>query len=118
MSGTVRVAACEEGRLAVGEIAGFTLSGWPVMLVRTADGFHALLDRCSHVGAPLSDGRLRRGAVQCARHGALFDVATGGCRPPSYPAIPVFPVAVEAGQVMVELPDRPPTVDELPVPFA
>jgi nitrite reductase/ring-hydroxylating ferredoxin subunit len=53
-------------------------------VVRVGDDFHAYVNRCPHVGAPLDlwpneflseDGSL----VVCATHGAVFEPGTGAC---------------------------------------
>ena len=51
--------------------------GARVALGRTADGFYAFDDRCTHKGGPLSDGVMICGTVQCPWHGSQFDVKTG-----------------------------------------
>jgi phenylpropionate dioxygenase-like ring-hydroxylating dioxygenase large terminal subunit len=56
-----------------------TVCGLPVALFRGADGAPAALeDRCPHRNAPLSAGRVRAGALECAYHGWRFDGA-GAC---------------------------------------
>lgn len=53
-------------------------NGDKVCLVRTAAGFCALADRCSHRDFPLSAGEVTpSGLVECSWHGAQFDPATG-----------------------------------------
>src|ERR1700738_341311 len=52
--------------------------GDAVALWRTAEGVHALRDRCAHREAPLSRGRgTADGGLQCAYHGWVYD--GGGC---------------------------------------
>lgn len=52
--------------------------GRRLCLVRRGDAVHALDDRCPHAEFPLSHGDLLAdGSVQCAWHGARFDVRTG-----------------------------------------
>ncbi|MES3035209.1 MAG: Rieske (2Fe-2S) protein [Gemmatimonadota bacterium] len=53
-------------------------SGDKVCLLRTAAGYCALADRCSHRDFPLSAGEVTPdGLIECAWHGAQFDPATG-----------------------------------------
>ena len=55
------------------------LHGTPVVVFRGAGGAPAALpDRCPHRFAPLSDGRVIDGHLQCPYHGWRFD-ATGRC---------------------------------------
>jgi phenylpropionate dioxygenase-like ring-hydroxylating dioxygenase large terminal subunit len=54
-----------------------TVQGIPLALFRGPDGLPgALEDRCPHRNAPLSAGRMRGGALECAYHGWRF--ASGG----------------------------------------
>ena len=70
--------ACRSERLRRGPLAT-TLLGVPLVLLRGQDGRPgALEDRCPHRNAPLSAGRLRGGALECAYHGWRFD-AGGAC---------------------------------------
>ena len=62
--------SCEAGRKPLGvERLGRRLVFW-----RTADGHpHAHLDRCPHLGAALSGGRICRGRLTCPFHGFEFN---------------------------------------------
>ncbi len=55
------------------------LYGTPLVLFRDGEGrAGALLDRCPHRNVPLSEGRVRDGALECAYHGWRF-ATDGGC---------------------------------------
>jgi phenylpropionate dioxygenase-like ring-hydroxylating dioxygenase large terminal subunit len=55
-----------------------TLHDVPLVLFRNAEGTPAILhDRCPHRHAPLSQGRVHHGEVECPYHGWSFDSA--GC---------------------------------------
>ncbi|MCB1136026.1 MAG: Rieske 2Fe-2S domain-containing protein, partial [Chlamydiia bacterium] len=57
----------------------FYFLGRPIVLFKTANGEPAaLLDRCSHRGAPLSEGRVEGNCVTCPYHGWSFD-PSGQC---------------------------------------
>jgi len=63
---------------------------------------YAFQDRCSHKDFPLSNGELVDCQVQCAWHGARFDIKTG--RALSLPAVkPIrtYEVKVEDGTIYV-----------------
>jgi nitrite reductase/ring-hydroxylating ferredoxin subunit/uncharacterized membrane protein len=51
--------------------------GRRIVLGRTADGFVAFDDRCSHRGGSLADGVLIGGVVQCPWHGSQFETRSG-----------------------------------------
>lgn len=96
-------------------IASIQADGWPLLIARMSDSFHALLDRCSHAASPLSNGRLRHGAIMCPLHGARFELATGKCIGGAYRAVRSFPVRVIDGWVEVAIPTERPGLTDLPV---
>lgn len=102
-----------------GHMRGVTVGGLSLVLVRRPDGtVSALRDRCPHMGAALSNGRLqplatgdRHGerelsdtdfVVRCPWHNYEFDVDSGRC-----PADPVnkrvrtYAILVEDGMIVV-----------------
>lgn len=99
----------EDGKLAT------KIAGWYVLVARTEDGFQAVNDRCTHQAALLSTGRIRRGAVMCALHGARFDLASGRCLGAAYRDLRKFALRLHDGMIEVSVPDQPPSMDELPV---
>src|SRR4051794_13031738 len=77
-----------------------------IAVVNCAGRLFAIEDRCSHDDGPLAEGVLHpdRCAIECPRHGSLFDLATG--RPttlPAYVPVDTFPVRVEDGIVRLEV---------------
>jgi nitrite reductase/ring-hydroxylating ferredoxin subunit/uncharacterized membrane protein len=52
----------------------------PLLVVSQPDGVKVIADRCSHRGAPLSDGEVADGCVTCPWHGSRFDLASGEVR--------------------------------------
>jgi phenylpropionate dioxygenase-like ring-hydroxylating dioxygenase large terminal subunit len=62
-----------------GKPRGVTLAGERVVLFRSAQGVHALLDRCPHRGVALSLGKVTRdGCLECPFHGWQFE-GSGAC---------------------------------------
>jgi len=67
---------------------------------------YAIEDRCSHDDGELMEGDVDcdERAVECPRHGSLFDLRTG--KPltlPAYAPVDTFPVSVEDGVIKVEV---------------
>jgi nitrite reductase/ring-hydroxylating ferredoxin subunit len=58
---------------------------------------------CTHAEFLMSDGTLRNdGTLECAWHGARFDCRSGRvCRGPAEDPLPVYPVRIEDGRVLV-----------------
>ena len=88
----------EDGVLAVNaadeELALFKLGG----------EVFALVDRCSHGAARLSDGYIEDGCVECPLHQGLVDIRSGEPRAePIVAAIRRFPARIRNGRIEVEL---------------
>jgi nitrite reductase/ring-hydroxylating ferredoxin subunit/uncharacterized membrane protein len=78
------------------------VNGRRLVLARTAGGYRAFDDRCSHRGASLAGGVLIDGVVQCLWHGSQFDVQTGAVRcGPARDAIRSWPVERRADGSLV-----------------
>ena len=63
-----------------GQMKLLRVNGKRLVLARTADGYTAFEDGCTHRGGSLAGGVLIDGTVQCLWHGSQFDTATGTVR--------------------------------------
>ena len=81
--------------------------GVPVLLVRLEGTVCALAHTCSHLGGPLSEGKLEGDVVQCPWHGSRFNVRDGSVvdGPATFPQ-PCFEARVREGQIEVRSVDR------------
>lgn len=63
------------------------LGGKEVLLCRTAEGYFAVDNQCTHAAARLCEGKLKGHKILCPLHGAAFDVRDGSAlsRPASTP---------------------------------
>jgi nitrite reductase/ring-hydroxylating ferredoxin subunit/uncharacterized membrane protein len=52
-------------------------NGLPILLVKRGDHIFALAETCSHLGGPLSEGRLEGNTIQCPWHGSQFSLEDG-----------------------------------------
>jgi 3-phenylpropionate/trans-cinnamate dioxygenase ferredoxin subunit len=93
----------EAAELGEDEVVGLKLDGRDIAVCRTAIGFHAFDNVCTHQFALLSDGYIEDCCVECPLHQGRFDVATG--KPMGAPVttpIRIYPVKVEDGRVYVD----------------
>jgi len=76
-----RIPVCRLGELADGQAtrvgAEETGTGEAIAVFHDGDRFYALNDRCPHAEASLSQGWVDDGAVECPKHGSVFDLRTG-----------------------------------------
>jgi nitrite reductase/ring-hydroxylating ferredoxin subunit len=83
------------------------VEGEELYAVCNIDGeIRALSGRCPHQGGPLGQGVIEGNLITCPWHAWQFDSATGACDFDAGGSIPTYPVRVEAGEVLVNLPDR------------
>ncbi len=88
----------QPGQGMVADVAGREIA------VFNIDGtFYALDNTCAHRGGPLGEGDLEGDVVTCPWHGWQFNVTTGVCVNNPSACVKTFPVAVEAGEVKVDL---------------
>ena len=76
------------------------------VLCNVAGDVRAMSGVCPHHGGPLGQGALEGTFVTCPWHAWQFDSATGACAFNGDLRIPTYPVRIEAGQVLVVLPDN------------
>ena len=101
-----RVGAAEEAP--VGFLRRVEVEGAAVCLGRTADGWVAFQDTCTHEECSLADGELEEGVIVCPCHASEFDLRTGDVLcPPALEPLPIFEARVEEGELQVRLSPPP-----------
>ena len=94
----------DAGELAVDQMKLVRMAGKRIVLGRTAEGFVAFDDHCTHRGGSLAGGMMICGTVQCPWHGSQFDVTTGHVKcGPAEKGIGVYRVEEQNGQVRLYL---------------
>jgi len=81
-------------------------NGTPILLVRRGSETYALAETCSHLGGPLSEGKLDGDVIQCPWHGSRFSIRDGHVidGPAVHPQ-PCLTARVRNGQVEVRKSD-------------
>jgi 3-phenylpropionate/trans-cinnamate dioxygenase ferredoxin subunit len=88
-----------------GEVRVVDADGRSLALGHCADGTWGAIDNvCTHDGGTLGEGELEDCMVECPRHGARFELATGEVRalPAVFP-VNAYPVRVVDGEVQVDV---------------
>jgi 3-phenylpropionate/trans-cinnamate dioxygenase ferredoxin subunit len=84
-----------------------------VLVVNTGGEFSAVQGVCSHEYFELDKGFLTAGTLTCALHLSRFDLSNGEpLDPPAEEPLAVYPVVVENGRILIEVPDGPLDVNE------
>ncbi len=80
------------------------MAGLRIALVRIADEYFAVGDRCSHEEYSLADGEVwpDECEIECGKHGSTFDLRTGQpCSLPATRPVPVYELVVDDEHVSV-----------------
>ena len=84
-----------------------------VLVVHVNGEFLATQGICSHEYFELDKGFLTAGTLTCALHLSRFDLDTGeALDPPAELPLAVYPVVIEDGRVLIEVPDGPLEINE------
>ncbi len=112
------VEAGKIGDLQPGEMKMIQVQDKKILLARVGNNYYAANDRCPHMGASLSRGKLEGSIVTCPRHQSQFDlkdghvvrwtnwssplVAVDQVRSRKRP-LPVYPVIVEGDKILIKI---------------
>ena len=78
----------------------------PVVVVHANGAIRAFQGICTHEYFELDKGFLTAGTLTCALHLSRFDITDGEpLDPPAELPLAIYPVAVEDGRVMIEVPE-------------
>lgn len=97
-----------------GEMAMAWVDGTDQVLVINNGGeFTAVQGICSHEYFELDKGFLTNGTLTCSLHLSRFDLSSGEpLDPPADLPLAVYPVVVDGGRVLIEVPDGPLEISE------
>ena len=89
------------------------VDGTDILLVNVDGTLRATQGICSHEYFELDRGFLTADTLTCALHLSRFDLETGeALDPPAELPLQLYPVIVEDGQIILELPDGPIAINE------
>ena len=84
-----------------------------VLVINQGGDFTAVQGICSHEYFELDKGFLTSGTLTCALHLSRFDLFTGeALDPPAELPLAMYPVVLEDGEVVLELPEGQIPVNE------
>jgi len=100
------VRVCSIADVADGTAKRVDVDDHRLCVVRIADDWYVVGDRCSHADYSLAEGEVWADEceIECPKHGSTFSLATG--EPQSLPAtkpVPVYAVRVEGDDVIVSV---------------
>lgn len=96
------VAVLDADELTENEPAKVTADGVAIVLVKQGDSIYALRETCTHLGGPLSEGKIEGDSIRCPWHGSRFCLKDG--RVLDGPAVfpeRLFDVRIREGRIEV-----------------
>jgi len=93
---------CDETLVKDGAPHAVSAAGVSLLVLEQEGRVHVLANRCTHRGAPLSEGEVDRACITCPWHGSVFDLESGEIRrgPATQPQ-PVYEARVVDGSIEV-----------------
>jgi 3-phenylpropionate/trans-cinnamate dioxygenase ferredoxin subunit len=96
-----------------GTLAMVQVDGTDILLANVDGAVYATQGICSHEYFELDKGFLTGDSITCALHLSRFDLASGDALdPPAEIPLAVYPVVIDDGQIVLELPEGPIPVNE------
>jgi 3-phenylpropionate/trans-cinnamate dioxygenase ferredoxin subunit len=90
------------GEIPEGGVKVVRVDGDPVAVFHVGGAYYGLADVCTHDGSTIADGALDGHVIECARHGARFDIRTGAALAlPAVEAVPTHAVRVIGDEIQV-----------------
>ena len=110
---TRRVRVARLDQIPPGTMLMVQVDGSDILLVNLSGTIRAMQGICSHEYFELDKGFLTNGTLTCALHLSRFDLSDGEpLDPPAELPLAVYPVVIDDGRVMIEVPDGPLEVNE------
>ncbi len=98
--------ACATGDIDTEDLMRFDHAGATYAIYHSPEGdFYATAGLCTHENIHLADGLVMEHRIECPKHNGQFDYRTGeAMRAPVCVNLKTFPVRVEDGRVLIEVP--------------
>ena len=95
---------CRKDEVQEDELRQFNLKENEILVIKRNSKFYCLDARCTHAGAPLAEGELEDGYLQCPWHGSRFNIETGEViRGPAKKQLRIYHSIVKDNNLLVEL---------------
>jgi CDP-4-dehydro-6-deoxyglucose reductase/3-phenylpropionate/trans-cinnamate dioxygenase ferredoxin subunit/anthranilate 1,2-dioxygenase ferredoxin subunit len=98
------VRLCSESDIVDNSVRRFVIEGERDSSRKAWGKYHALDERCTHRGGPVSEGSLEDGVITCPWHYGQFDLATGEVRgPPPVEPLKSYELRVEGSDILISI---------------
>ncbi len=90
-----------------GTIKQFTANEQEILIINTNNQIYCLEARCTHAGAPLSEGTLNQNTLTCPWHGSQFNITNGEViKGPAEKNLQTFQTTIKENTIFIELPTQ------------
>lgn len=90
-----------------GEKTKYEINGTKLMIANINGEAYAVQLSCSHEKSDLTEGNLEGCVIECARHGAMFDIRDGKVLSlPATQPLKTYPTKIENGMILVDIPQE------------
>lgn len=89
---------------AINQATEFVYAGKEICVANINGTYSAMDNICLHQGGPLGQGMIEEGKVVCPWHAWAYDPKTGQAAHNSAAKVAVYPLKIENGDVLIELP--------------
>ena len=94
-------------QLESGKKTKFEINGIKLMIANVGGNVYATQRMCSHAESDLVEGNLEGCVIECAMHGAMFDITDGKVLSlPATSPLKTYPAKIENGMIMVDVPEQ------------
>ncbi len=98
------VKLCDKSLLAIGELQSFKVRGHEVLAAYVVGKIYCLEGRCTHAGAPLSEGSINGEVLTCPWHYSQFNVTNGDViKGPTNKPLKTYKVEEKENAIFVDL---------------
>src|SRR3989338_11178229 len=98
------VTVAKKNEVQPGVLKVVSVEGKEIVLTCADGNYYAFINVCSHMDFPLQDGTLQGATIECAHHGAQFDIRTGKVLSmPAVTPIETFQVKVVGEELQIEV---------------
>lgn len=96
------VSVAPQAEFKEGEVKVVEADGVMIAVFNLEGEYIAIEDVCPHDGSEIASGCIKKGIIECAHHGATFDLRSGDVlSPPAYEPLEMMALRIEQGMIEV-----------------
>ncbi len=98
---------CKLENVPPGTIKQFTANETEILIINTNNQIYCLEARCTHAGAPLSEGILTENTLTCPWHGSQFNITNGEVtKGPAEKNLQIYKPTIKENTIFIDIPTQ------------